>query len=102
MTYQPIELTDDEVKLLADYLGRTCDVIWDERARGFVDELNKLRAPDPLGTVRADGDGNVAVKTNNRASDQWFVHRIGDARCSSYESFAYLSTWPIVYRPEAE
>jgi hypothetical protein len=100
--FDAIELTNDEAEKLGDYLYETDGLGWEELARGFIDCLNELRAPDPIGTVRADDDGNVAVKVSDGVNDQWFVHRLTSGRCSSPESFEYLSTWPIVYKPVAE
>lgn len=95
-----IELTVNEIEKLAEYLSCTADVEYRVRAIGLIDALNKLRAPDPLGTVRADEDGNVAVKTNDYACDQWHVHRVRSARCSGPESAEYVADWPVVYMPE--
>lgn len=97
MTEKIAPLIESERVALAQYFWDTTDIEYMERADGFVDLLNKLREPIPLGTVRADEDGSVAVKVFNHVSDQWYVHR--GHRCSSRESDEYVADWPIVYRP---
>lgn len=97
---EPITLTTYEIEELKQHittkapLSDPLDVIYQ-----VIHTLNKLREPLPIGTVRVDGDGNVAVKVSDYASDQWYVHRLESARCSSHESDEYLADWPIVHKP---
>lgn len=105
-----ITLTGDELDELAyelqcrfgpytQAIGVGNSEVWLLGAQALINRLNELRKPDPIGTVRADDDGNVAIKVNDHASDQWYVYRLQSARCHSFESTEYLSTWPVAHKP---
>lgn len=100
-----IVLTGDEMELAVKHLVNSAPIMgWDDMRHalhGMVDRLNKSREPDPIGTVRADDDGDVAVRVLDAtyANDQWFVVRTGP-RNHSKESDHYVADWPIVHMPQ--
>lgn len=106
---EPITLTDDELDSLgwelecrygSFVLAHGVEADWQVGVRAVINKLNELRAPLPVGTVRADDDGNIAVKVSFSASDSWFIHRTRSARCSGHDSDEYVADWPIVHKPE--
>lgn len=103
---EPIVLIGDEMDIAVEHLVRYAPILgWDEMRRavhGMIDRLNKFREPDPIGTVRADDDGNVAVRMLDAtyANDQWFVVRTGP-RAHSKECDEYVADWPVVHRGNA-
>lgn len=100
MSTKLIVLNDREIEALAAYLGTTFHLGQADRAKGFIDALNKLRVI-PVGTVRVDDHGNTAVLTEAGEWDDepWLLVRPD----GEYEwvTYGFVEDWPTVYKPKA-
>lgn len=92
-----IELTDEEALLAGDMFESARRAMHrPERAAVIaISAVNRVRAGDPVGTVRRKPDGKayaVSAATGRHIvplADDWGLVMKGDA-----------DNWPVVYRPE--
>lgn len=90
------KITDDDYGLLA----------------AAINAVNKIRTGDPIGTIRRNANGDVAVRTNYRNSPGhrgWRVYThhylAQDQRKSPMTTESWIGPagdcdWPIIYQPE--
>jgi hypothetical protein len=95
----PIVLSEHEKYQLGLYISGSDGVDDHERAQGVIDRLNRMRAPLPVGTVKADGD-EVAFKASEKFERPWLTVN-SEARV--FWSFdRYVDGWSVVYKPETD
>lgn len=98
---EPIILSKYECDELVNFFIMRAP-IYRENAGGFilelVNQLNKLREPDPIGTVRVSSQGSVAVKVNH-VSEQWFVVSHDTNLCTKHIPTERVIGWTVIHRP---
>lgn len=99
---EPITLTTYEIDELKRHITAKAPLIDPlDIIAAVILKLNQLREPLPLGTVRADENGNVAVKVYNDAyHDPWAVYRFDGTVTAMRETDHAVKDWPIVHRPK--
>ena len=93
-----ITLTDAEKTAACEAMGLYLMLVNPETAlQAAIDAINDMRRPDPIGTVRADGE-KVAMKTGFKVDAPW--HIAGPNMEPTWGLTEFVADWPVVYRPK--